>query len=175
MRGSGTRTRCSRPHRKVNRCTGLYKLSARTLIVRFVYWCVLCGSTSSAYIVIMWLSFVQVHCYSSAKLCLQVIYESFFLGSDIIDIMYIYRKFHNFVVGPYAQCRELFVFLYYTHIYIYMNMQPICIYMYCVLIAGTRVRHFRNCLSFIGWWVMHSIFNAWNQGFFEHLPLLFRM
>ena len=80
----------------------------------------------------MWLSFVQVHCYSSAKLCLQVICESFFWGSDIIHIMYIYRKFHNFVVGPYAQCRELFVFLYYTHIYIHEYATHMHIHVLCI-------------------------------------------
>ena len=31
---------------------------------------------------------------------------------------------------------------------------------------GTRVRHFRNCFSFIGRWVMHVIFNARNQDSF---------
>ena len=35
--GLGTRTRCSRPPRWVNRCTGLCSFSAPTSIVRFVY------------------------------------------------------------------------------------------------------------------------------------------
>ena len=80
--GLGTRIRCSRPPRWVNRCTGPCSFSAPTSIVRFVYWCVLCGCTSSAYIVMMWFSFGQAHRHSSAKLCLQVTYDRihFYVG-----------------------------------------------------------------------------------------------
>ena len=72
-----------------------------------------------------------------------------------------------------AMSRALCIYVLYT--YIHMNMQPIYIYMFWVFIGGTRVRHFRHCFSFIGWWVMPSMFNARNQGYFEHLPPSFRM
>ena len=64
-----------------------------------------CGFLLSKYIAILRQSYVS-------KWHMRV-----FLGWDIIDIMYIYLIFHNFVVGPYAQCRELFVFMCYIHIY----------------------------------------------------------
>ena len=72
--------------------------------------------------------YIYIHKHISMyRICTYMYRISMYLGSfqdmrdflcwDIIDIMYIYLMFHDFVVGPYAQCRELFVFMYYIHIY----------------------------------------------------------
>ena len=77
----------------------------------------------------VWMYFVRVHChhvfcfvqahrYSSAKLCLQVRYERFCLCWDIICYHVNLSDIYDFVVGLYAQCRELFEFMYNIHIYI---------------------------------------------------------
>ena len=64
-----------------------------------------------------------------------------------------------------AMSRAFCIYVLYT--YVHFNMHFMYIYMHWVLIDATRVRHFRNCFSFIGRWVIHFIFNARNQGSFH--------
>ena len=123
--------------------------------------------------------FVCVHCHDVVFFCPRTspffgkvmlpsdIWENFFLCWDIIwhhVKLFDISRFCSWSIC--AMSRAFCIYVLYT--YIHMNMQPIYIFMYWVLIVGTRVRHFRNCFSFIGWRVLQVVqWKPWHKYVFS--------